>query len=488
LSAETGTDSLVAEVPAAAVPAASSSGLHRRLTAFDALLLTLSCLSPAFSVYGPGSDVLQHAGSGAAMLFLIGIAAAAIWGIVYAEFGSAFPYAGGDYVGVGAVLGPAAGFACLAVWAVFVVPITAYLAIMVGTYVEEVIPAVSAQSVTVGSLALATGIALLAVRTNALLTGIFLAIEMSAVLALVVAGLWHPPSSLAILMHPLIPSGSGQWVPVTSAAMAMGAVSAAFATAGGNQAIAFGEELIDPHRKMGRVIIVACLAGALAIALPVMLVAWNADRYAAIFRSAAPFSAFISRIAGPTAGRALSAAVALAVFNALIAQLLFAARLFFSFARDGVFPSRINAALAKVHGASGAPRVATVVVAAGSALCCLLGSHLILVFVSGMVVYGLGFVSLAVLVGRLRGQTGSPGFWRSPCYPLVPILGLALALAFAVAEWADPEAGRPSLIALGALLVAAVAWYRYVLSRRPGGWAPRVQKSMPDSSPQGNHT
>jgi len=480
LSLEQGADTLAVEVPAATVTAAGSSALHRRLTAFDALLLTLSCLSPAFSVYGPGSDVLQHAGTGAALLFLVGIAAAAIWGIVYAEFGSAFPYAGGDYIGVGAVLGPAAGFACLAVWALFIVPITAYLAIMVGVYVQEVIPAVSAQSVAFGSLAVATGTALLAVRTNALLTGIFLAIELLAVLALILAGLWHHPSSVAILLHPRLPDGSGQWVPVAPTVMAMGAVSAAFATVGGNQAIAFGEELIDPHRKMGRVIIVACLAGALATALPVMLVAWNAERYAAIFRSAAPFSAFVSTLAGPTAGRALSAAVALAVFNALIAQLLFSARLFFSFGRDGIFPSRISAALAKVHGASGAPRVATLVVAAGSVLCCLLGSHLILVFVSGMVVYGLGFVSLAVLVGRLRGQTGGPGFWRSPCYPLVPVLGLALALAFAIAEWADPEAGRPSLIALGALLIAALAWYRFVLSRRPGGWAPRLQRSVSD--------
>jgi len=482
LSAETGADTLAAEVPAAAFPVTDSSGLHRRLTAFDALLLTLSCLSPAFSVYGPGSDVLQHAGTGAAPLFLIGIAAAAIWGIVYAEFGSAFPYAGGDYVGVGSVLGSAAGFACLAVWAVFIVPVTAYLAIMVGTYLGQVVPAVSAQSATLGSLALATGIALLAVRTNALLTGILLAVELLAVLALVVAGLWHPPSSLAILTHPLIPDGSGQWVPVASTAMAMGAVSAAFATVGGNQAIAFGEELIDPHRKMGRVIIVACLAGALATALPVVAVAWSADSYPGIFRSAAPFSAFVSMIAGPAAGRALSAAVALAVFNALIAQLLFSARLVFSFARDAIFPSAINAALARVHGGSGAPRVATLVVAVSSGLCCLLGSHVILVFVSSMVVYSLGFVSLAVLVGRLRGQTGGPGFWRSPCYPLVPILGLALALAFAVAEWADPEAGRPSLIALGALLVVAVAWYRFVLSRRPGGWAPRVPKSMSGAS------
>jgi hypothetical protein len=42
------------------------------------LLLTLSSLSPVFSVYGVGSAVLQQAGTGAALLFLLGLLAAII--------------------------------------------------------------------------------------------------------------------------------------------------------------------------------------------------------------------------------------------------------------------------------------------------------------------------------------------------------------------------------------------------------------------------
>jgi len=54
------------------------------------------------------------------------------------------------------------------------------------------------------------------------------------------------------------------------------------------------------------------------------------------------------------------------------------------------------------------------------------------------------------------------------------VLGIALALAFAAADWADTDAGRPSLLLLGALLAAAVAWYHFVLRRRPGGWSPKL--------------
>ncbi|MGH8297090.1 MAG: APC family permease [Steroidobacteraceae bacterium] len=469
--------------PLESATAAEPSRLHRKLPAFDALLLTLSCLSPVFSVYGPGSDVLQHTGTGAAALFLIAIGAAAIWGMVYAELGSAYPYAGGDYVGVGSILGPAAGFACLVLWAVVVLPLDAFLAKMVAIYLAQAVPAAQPVAVTYIAMILAAGVALLAVRASAALTGVFLAIEFLAVLALIVAGFWHPAGNfIAMLTHPRVPDAQGLWVPAAAAAMAMGAVNAAFAAAGGNQAIAFGEELIEPHRNMGRVILIACLIGAVAIALPMIAVAWSASGHPGIFRSAAPLSAFVTSLAGPAAGRALSAAVALAVFNALIAQMLFASRLFFSFARDGVFPAGINTALAKVDPASGAPRAATIVVAAGSALCCLMAAHVLLVFMSGLVVYALALVSISVLVGRIRGQTGGPGFWRSPLYPLMPLLGLALALAFAGADWRDPDAGRPSLLILGGLLVAALAWYYFVLRRRPGGWSPRVERAAPSSA------
>lgn len=419
--------------------------------------------------------MLQHAGTGAAALFLIGIAAALVWAIIYAELGSAYPYAGGDYVGVGSTLGPAAGFASLALWAVTTPPMMAYLARLVATYVVQTFPAAPTDGVTYAALAISVAIALLAVRLSTLVTGLFLAIEMLAVLALIAAGFRHGVATLpTLLMHPVLPTPGGRWLPVSAGALALGTVNAAFATAGGNQAIAFGEELIDPHRRMGRVILIAGFTGAVAIALPVIAVVAGVGREAAIYRNAAPFSAFISSVAGAAAARALSACVALAIFNALIAGIMFSARMFFSFGRDRVFPAPMSAALARVHGASGAPRVATLAVGALAAACCLLDPHVLLVFESGLVVYGVALVSLAVLVGRLKGLTGRPGYWRSPLFPLGPVLGLSLAAAFAAAQAADRSIGRPSLIILGALLAAAVLWYHRVLKRRPGGWAPRL--------------
>lgn len=475
-----GTTALETTAPVEATPAAATAApvagrLHRQLSSFGVLLLTLSCLSPVVGVYGMGSEILQQTGTGAAGLFLIGIGAAVIWAMVYAELGSAYPYAGGDYVGVGSILGPWAGFACLALWGIILGPSEAFFAKATSVYVVELVPALPPQLVTFCTLGLAVAISLLAVRTSAMVTGVFLGIEMLAILALLGAGFWHPVRGLAsVIAHPLLPAASGAMVPVAIGVLTTNAVSAVFSTVGGNQAIAFGEELTNPHRHMGRVILWACMIGACATGLPIIAVVVGAHAPATMFRSAAPLTTFIDSIGGPIAGRALSAGVALAIFNATVAGLMFSARLLFSFGRDAIFSRGINRLLASVHGPSGAPRAATCAVGLISAGCCLFSSNALLVFISGLVVYSFALVSFAVLIGRIRRLTGRPGYWRSPLYPLMPLLGLCLAVVLAVADLFDKSVGRPSLLILGGMVAVSLLWYAFVLRHRPGGWTPRM--------------
>lgn len=472
------------ETPGVAPTAYASNQLHRKLSSFGVLLLTLSCLSPVYSIYGIGSDIFLHAGTGAAGVFICGIGVAVVWAVVYAELASAYPYAGGDYVGVGTILGPWAGFASLTVWTVTAGPANAFLAKTIATYVGELVPTASPIIVTFGALGAAIAVALLAVRTSAFVTGVFLGVEMLAVLALIVAGLWHPARSIAdVVLHPVTLGASGTLVPVAIGAMALAGVSAAYATCGGNQAIAFGEELAEPHRHMGGVILIAGLIGAFATALPIIAVVLGVSDLPSILKSPAPLSGFIASVAGRAAGHALSAAVIVAIFNALIAQIMFFARLFFSLGRDEIFHPAVNTMLARVHLSSGAPRAATWVVGAISAACCLLSTHMLVTFISGLTVYVLLLVSFAVLVGRSRRLTGQPGFWRSSLFPLAPILGLILAVVFGVADLLDADAGRPSLLILGAMIAAGLLWYYFVLRRRTGGWAPRVESRPAASSP-----
>src|SRR5580704_13784940 len=77
------------------------------------LLITVSAITPAASVFIMGSDVIKQAGTGAVICF----AAAAVLGLltafVYAELSSAFPLTGGEYSMIGHTLGPSFGFMAL---------------------------------------------------------------------------------------------------------------------------------------------------------------------------------------------------------------------------------------------------------------------------------------------------------------------------------------------------------------------------------------
>lgn len=454
----------------ASMNAASDARLHRQLSPFGVWLLALSCLSPVFSIYGIGGDVLVHAGTGTVLLFLIGLGAALLWGFVYAELGSAFPYAGGDYVGVGRTLGGWAGAATLTLWVITTGPNIAFESQIAATYAGELAHGVPPLAMTFAVLAAAAFVALLGLRASTAVTGAFLAVEMAAVFALIACGFWHPARGAEIIFAAPHSLSGGVMAPVALGVLMSALVNTAYGTVGGNQAIYFGEELRDAHRQMGRVILAAAMTGGFATALSVIAVVIGARDLPGVLASPAPFATFISDALGPWAGEALSACVALAIFNAIIATIMMGARLLFAVARDGLLPGAANLLLSSAQG--GVPRAATVTMVVFSALCCLLASHLLLAFVSGLIVYGWGLVCLAVLIGHRKGLTGGPGYWRAPLYPLAPALGLVMAVGFAAANLADAEAGRPSLILLGLVLGAAIVWYHLVLKKR--GWKPSI--------------
>jgi L-asparagine transporter-like permease len=78
-------------------------------------------------------------------------------------------------------------------------------------------------------------------------------------------------------------------------------------------------------------------------------------------------------------------------------------------------------------------------------------------------------LALAHLKGRRAGLTGTKGF-RSPLFPLIPVLSLVLIAGMTVAQFMDAQSGRPALLITVAVLAAGWLYYRLVLRRRPGGW------------------
>jgi amino acid permease len=163
-------------------PAASTQPkrLHRGLLVLGTLLITLSAVTPASSVFIIAPGVITQAGTGAFLSFAAAGVVGVFMAFVYAELSSAFPLTGGEYAIVGRTLGRLPGFMVMVLILVTQLLILAVIALGVGTYLEVVFPGLPGPVVAAAVCLLAAAAAVLDIKVNAWLTGIFLAIEMLA--------------------------------------------------------------------------------------------------------------------------------------------------------------------------------------------------------------------------------------------------------------------------------------------------------------------
>ncbi|TIT51753.1 MAG: APC family permease, partial [Mesorhizobium sp.] len=182
---------------AKAAPAAK--GLDRALNALGTLMIVLSAVTPASSVFIIVPGVIALAGTGSFLSFVIAAVIGLFMAFVYAELSSAYPMAGGEYTMIGRTLGRFWGFVTLVLVFVSIVLIVAVIALGVGTYLGVLIPNLSPQWVGVVTIGLAGTVAAMRIKLNAFVTGIFLGIEMLALLILTGLGFAHVERPLSSL-------------------------------------------------------------------------------------------------------------------------------------------------------------------------------------------------------------------------------------------------------------------------------------------------
>ncbi|QJU60500.1 APC family permease [Sphingomonas sp. AP4-R1] len=446
-------------------------GLPRSLGVAGVLFLTLSATTPASSVFVIVPGMLRVAGSGALIALLIAAIVCVATAYVYAELSSAWPIAGGEYVMVARTLGPMAGFVVLGVNVINNLIFTPVVALGVSDVLARVIPGLPQTPVALALIALATGCGLLNIRTNALVTGLFLVVELLALAALCWAGLIAPVQDpVALLLHPRMPGGAGL-VAATPAAIGTATTIAIFALNGYGMAVYFGEDMRDAPRRIGRVVLAAlCLTLATEI-LPVAAAIVGTPDLAAFLTGEDPFGALVAARGGRALGDWVAAGVAIAIVNAAIVSILAFARFFYSTARDGVWGGRLDIRLQLIHPRLGSPWIATLGIGGVSLVCCLVPLDLLLVLSGAGLVLTYAAIALAALVGRRTGATAHAAY-RMPLFPVAPVLTL-IALAYVVwTSWLDPEEGRPGLIATGIQIAVSILYYGLVVRRR-GAWVTR---------------
>ncbi|MFI4936566.1 MAG: APC family permease [Caulobacterales bacterium] len=457
--------------------AQAATPLRRSLRHIGTLLITVSGITPAASVFIMGQEVIHQAGTGAMLAFAGAAFLSLTTAYVYAELASAFPLTGGEYSIIGRTIGPAGGFMALGLNIFGGALGQAVTALGLAAYLGVVIPGLpalpTALMVTVGT----TLVTLLNIRLNALITGAFLVVELLALGTMTSLGVIHPHHSLAELaLHPVMIAG-GALTPTPLAVIGLATAGAIYAFNGYGGAVYFGEEMYEARTRLAWVVFWSLAIAVVAEFVPITAALIGAGDLKAILSADAPLPAFLLAAGGPWFDKAVSLGVAFAIVNAMIAIGLMNARQLYCSARDGAWPLAWNRAIAAVHPRFHSPWVATLIMGASALGCCFLDLNLlVMVTGTGLVVLYAG-VSLAALAGRRNGTTAH-AHYRMPLFPLAPVLSLAGVAGIVLADLLDPDVGRPSLIANLAVMAASAAYYRFYLRRR-GGWTLRGADGRP---------
>jgi amino acid transporter len=438
----------------------SALRLARVLSPGAVLLLVMSAASPVLSVFVGGSGMLHLSGTTAALAFLVGGALAALFALLYAELGVRQPGAGGIYPGLAALIGPGVAHGYMFMTILTALPLNAFTALGLAGYLRVIWPALPIVPVALISLALAGGVAMLNIRTSALITGLFLTVEL---LALAILS-WVAATAPSVPLLPLLLPETLDWN-----IFGIAVIGGLFWTGGANYMLYFAEEVDGGRAAMGPLTARAGFICAVTIAAPMLLLVPAMAVTPALFDAETPIAAFLDAQASPAVAQAVSAGVIAAVFNAQIATVMAFARMVYAMGRDNVLTGRLGRLAASVSGRTQAPWGATLLLTLASAATIGLGERWLLILTSGNVADYL-LVAIALLMARR-----APAPWRAPASPAIPLAALLFSLAAVQSFWNDIDTGRPSLLLIGGtFMLAWAAWH----VRRAAGLAPMLDQSQ----------
>ena len=466
-------ESSPAEITQIAEPQAHPHEIKRSMKMVGNLMLTLSAITPASSVFIIIPGIIGTSGSGAFLSMLVGAVVGVFMAFVYAELASAFPFTGGEYGIVGRVVGPFAGFIVMGVNLVGLILIPAVMALGISIYLTALDPHLPVIGTAIVTIFLATLVSILNVRANAVVTGCFLVIEMLALLVLTLLGFLHVSRPITTLIfHPVILNAAGtSLISAPFAMIGMATSVAIFAYNGYGTAIYFGEETHDAPKHVARAVLCALAVTVISELVPVTAVLMGAPHMKSFLGSSNMLGDFITARGGSTLNTIVSLGIALAIFNAIIAMQLQAGRNIFSTGRDKVWPAAINEAFTRTHKTFHSPWVATLTCGVLAALACLVNENVLFVVTGTGIILVYSMLCIAALIGRMKRSTAH-GHYRMPFFPLAPIAALLVMVYVVYTNWLDPVIGRPSLFTtLGIATVSAL--YYLVVVRRRGAWVLR---------------
>jgi amino acid transporter len=442
--------------------------LSRGLSFKENVLITLSSVTPASSVFIIMPAVIAGLGGAAALAFAIAAVISIFVALCYAELSSAFPVTGGEYAFVARSVGKAWGFALFALSLMSGIGIICVIAAGAGQYLSVLTPALSGGWVGIVVIVLTTVVACVGIKTNAWLTGVFLVIEVLALVVLVVLGVVHVDQPVSRLWEATTIGSSGALGPVSAGIVLSFIPTALFSYNGYGAAVYYAEETKNARSTIGRAIFWSLGITVGAELVPLVFVILGTPSMTKLIGATSPMNYFLLARGGEVVNTLVSLGIAIAVINAVLAIVLQIARMLFSSARDRSWPDAVSRPLSVVSERFKTPVVATIVVGVVSALVLwLIPFDVLLISTSANLVVVYLLVGVAALLGRINHSTDA-GEYRMklwPAAPIIMIVATAVILVMSlVANWV------PVVVTLAMLAAGLIYYTLYLRPRLSDRW------------------
>jgi amino acid transporter len=445
-----------------AAPTASGSPqkLKRSIGIVGGTLLTLSCVTPASTLFVVVPDLFSSLGTATALTIAIGSLLCIAVAFCYSELGTLIPSAGGEYAMVSTMAGRLAGWLVFVLSLLVVMIVPPVIAMGTADYLAPIVH-LNPSMAGAGVMLLATLAGLLDLRANAWITGVFLVLEVIAAAVVAVLGFTHSRRGVGSLTSMQVAGSGGHTDTVTAMLVVSGLAIALFITQGFSTAVYLSEELENPRRNVARTVLATLAISTVIILVPVVAITMGASDLSTL--TGGDISSMVTAWSNSAVGTFVSLCVALAIINAGIVMVIQNSRVLFASARDKAWPEPINQSLSRL-GRFGSPWVATLLVGVPGALLCFVNLDT-LYGVTGVSVTAMYLlVAVAALLAR-RGQHRHTPAWRMPLWPAMPVLLIAV-LAYILSQ----QEMTYLLWTGGITAVATLYWAFYLRPRRETRW------------------
>jgi amino acid transporter len=432
-----------------------SDQLKPSLSVLESILLTVSGVTPASSVFIIVPVAFASYGTASFWSFVIAAIIGLAMSLCWAELGSTYRTAGGDYAMISRAMGSAFGFANFGLQLILGLFIPAVLALGMGTYLG-VLFASDSKIMAAITIVVSTVIALLNVRLGAAITGVFLVAELIALVVISVLGFTHIERPFTELLFPVIQAADGSSAPATLALMMAGVATAIFSYNGYNYSVYFSEETRGAGQNVAKAVLWSLLVVVLAELIPVTAVLLGASSIAKLSQ-ATDLTGFVTERGGGLTNVIVSLAIAGSIFSAVVACISQFTRALYNSGREGLWFGPLNGFFSNLHPQTNTPWGAILFTGLFGIIVVLTLDVISLVtFTGAFLTVAYAMIAIATIWSRIKQPQRSRPY-QMPFYPMPPLLALA-GLVYVFTQ----QNGRDILITVVALIVFLGYYFGYI--------------------------